>query len=304
MAGLNWYERFVEKVKSRKGNSTVTYSFQTNGILLDESWCNFFIENNFLLGLSIDADRKIHDSKRQTLSGEGSFDACMKAKELLDKTGVDYNILSVLTNELARESEKAFRFILRENIRYIQFIPCMEPGLTGSPHSSNVGSLRPALFAGFYTKLLPLWIKEYESGNYISIKFFDDTYNYFIKGSPNLCGINGNCNNQSVVEADGSVYPCDFYCFDEYHTGNLAESTIGELLDNEMAKRFLNDKPVLHSICTSCPYLNVCRGGCKRMRGIVYPAEGDSICGYRAFLEKCLLPLKYTVEKGTSDIQK
>jgi len=99
MAGLNWYERFVEKVKSRKGNSTVTYSFQTNGILLDESWCNFFIENNFLLGLSIDADRKIHDSKRQTLSGEGSFDACMKAKELLDKAGVDYNILSVLTNE-------------------------------------------------------------------------------------------------------------------------------------------------------------------------------------------------------------
>jgi uncharacterized protein len=281
IAGLEWFKHFTGIAGSLKKNVKVSYAFQTNGILMDESWCDFFRENNFLLGLSIDAGLRFHDRNRISAAGNGTWETCMKTKELFDKKKVEYNILCVLTNELAKEPEKAWRFILNENIRFIQFIPCMEPPeMKITPGTA----LRPVMFAKFFTRLLPLWIKELEGGNYISVKQFDDTANYFLKGLPTSCGIDGRCHNQYVIEADGSAYPCDFFCFDEYRIGNLAESSLRELFDTERVKDFLNEKPELPELCGSCRYLKACGGGCKRMRKVVYAGKGDVVCGYRSFL--------------------
>jgi len=299
IAGLPWFKYFAQNVASQKETVKVSWSFQTNGIIPDESWCDFFKENNFLLGLSIDAGMRFHDHNRITAGGDGTYETCMRTKELFDKKQVEYNILCVLTNELAREPEKVWRFILNENIRFIQFIPCMEPPdqAPATAGIKNRNALRPALFAKFYTRLLPLWIRELEAGNYISIKLFDDVANYFFRGIPTSCGIDGRCHNQYVVEADGSTYPCDFYCFDEYKIGNLGESTIRELFDSEKVKAFLNERPQLPPICGSCNYIKACRGGCKRMRNVMYAGQGEVVCGFRSFLEKCLEPLELTVRK-------
>jgi uncharacterized protein len=295
IAGLPWFRRFTEVAALRKKKIKVSYAFQTNGLLLDESWCDFFRENNFLLGLSIDAVSRFHDHNRISSSGGGTYEACMKAKKLLDQKQVEYNILCVLTNELAKEPEKAWRFILSENIRFIQFIPCMEP--PGGQTSANINTLRPAMFAKFYARLLPLWIKELENGNYISVKLFDDVANYFFRGIPASCGIDGRCHNQYVIEADGSAYPCDFYCFDEYKIGSLAENTLRELFYTEKVKQFINDKPELPEICGPCKYLKVCQGGCKRMQNVMYVDRGKTVCGFRTFLDKCLEPLGAVVRK-------
>ena len=126
LAGLPWFRRFIENVAARKRNIVVNYAFQTNGLLLDESWCDFFYENNFLVGLSIDTSKHFHDRNRRTLT-DGTFESCIRSKRLLDKKLVNYNILCVLTNYIAKEPEKAWRFIINENVRYIQFIPCLEP---------------------------------------------------------------------------------------------------------------------------------------------------------------------------------
>jgi uncharacterized protein len=155
--------------------------------------------------------------------------------------------------------------------------------------------LRPALFAQFYSRLLPLWIEELEKGNYISVKMFDDVVNYFFRGIPTSCGLDGRCHNQYVIEADGSVYPCDFYAYDSYRIGNLTETTPREIFNTEKVQAFILEKPELPKICGSCDFFQKCRGGCKRMRNVMYAGAGGAVCGFRSFLEKCLGPLKHTV---------
>ena len=288
LAGLEWFRKFVENTSARKRKNSVSYSMQTNGILMNEDWCDFFRENNFLIGLSVDADRKIHDSNRLSHQNKGSFDDCMKTKELFDSEKVEYNILCVLTNELAKKPEKAWHYIISNNIRFIQFIPCIG-------YQDN--SLRPALFAKFYTHLLPLWIAELEKGNFISVKQFDDTANFYLRGRPTACGIDGKCNNQYVIEADGSLYPCDFYCFDDYLLGNLCVNSFSEICEGVKARDFLSEKTETPEICKTCKYIDKCRRGCKRMRGIVYAGKDGVICGNKLFLDKCLVPLEHTVRK-------
>jgi uncharacterized protein len=295
LAGLAWFEDFVSLFASRvKKEVKVNYALQTNGLLIDGAWAEFLRRNNFLVGISIDANEKIHNSNRLDSRGEGTFDACMQTKALLEKHRVEYNVLCVLTNKLAGEPDKVWNFILNEKIRYIQFIPCLE-GL--DERESSPFALRPPRFANFYSRLYYQWVKALEKGTYISVKLFDDTANFFFRGIPSACGISGQCYSQYVVEADGSVYPCDFYVLDDYNTGNLSVRTLHELFDSERMRNFLREKRELPPICLSCPYLKMCGGGCKRMRHVVYYGTGGSVCGYKMFLDRCLRPLEHTVRK-------
>jgi uncharacterized protein len=294
LAGLDWFGQFTEKAAALTGEVKVHYALQTNGLLLNDAWASFLKENDFLVGLSIDGGKKFHDQNRPNAAGEGTFDACIQSKNLLEKYGVPYNILCVLTNELAADPDKAWRFIKEEKIGFIQFIPCLE-GLDEQKPSAF--ALRPARFASFYSRLYYWWMKELEKGSYISIKLFDDTAHLFFNGIPAACGIDGRCRPQYVVEADGSTYPCDFYALDNYHTGNLRDHTLHELFDTEIMQAFLKESRNLPKLCLSCPYLNLCNGGCKRMRGVMYYGDGGTLCGYKTFLDKCLKPLEYTVQK-------
>jgi uncharacterized protein len=161
-------------------------------------------------------------------------------------------------------------------------------------------ALRPARFASFYARLYYWWMKALENGAYYSIKFFDDTANYFFRGAPTSCGINGRCHVQYVVEADASVYPCDFYGLDQYNAGKLTAHTLRELFDNPVTQGFLQEERSLPELCNSCSYIKYCNGGCKRMGNVMYagvpgsPSFG-SVCGYKMFLDKCLKPLEHTV---------
>ena len=296
VAGLPWFRRFTENVSARRRDITLNYAFQTNGLLLDDPWCEFFREYNFLVGLSLDCGKRFHDRNRITAPDEGTYGKVLRAKELLDKHRVEYNILSVLTNTLAKEPEKTWNFILHNHIRYIQFIPCLEPPDKGASDRENV--LRPAQFAAFYSRLLPLWIRELETGNYISVKLFDDTANYFFRGRATVCGIDGQCRNQYVIEADGSVFPCDFYAFDRYKTGNLTNNTLRDNFNSQKTYDFVTKRPALPKLCGDCEFFNSCRGGCKRMQDVMYAGNGGVICGYQVFLKKCLRPLEEAVRQA------
>jgi uncharacterized protein len=297
LIGLDWFKQFAAYAVSKQRNVKVKYALQTNSLVIDEAWAGFLKKNGFLVGLSIDANARLHDKNRLDARGEGTFNSCLRSKALLEEYGVEYNILCVLTNELAGESDKVWRFILKEKIKFIQFIPCLE-GLDEKGKSPF--ALRPARFAHFYSRLYSWWMKELENDSYISVKLFDDTANYFFKGLPTACGIDGRCHSQYVVEADGSVYPCDFYVLDDYNTGNLTERTLRELFDTPRMRDFLLEQRSLPKICFSCPYAKMCNGGCKRMRDVMYYGATGSVCGYRMFLDKCLKPLEYTVRKHFS----
>lgn len=283
IAGLRYYKHLDEMVQKQQKKVTVHYSIQTNGTLINEAWCEFLQEKQFLVGLSIDGYGEAHDSNRLDYRGDPTFARVLHTKKIFDTYEIEYNILCVLTQQLAYEPEKVFRFLIEEKIDYIQFIPCLDD-LDAQAYSEF--ALTPAGFAHFYERLFEMWLAELEAGHYISIKLFDDIVNLFVRRQVTACGILGNCSIQYVIEGDGSVYPCDFYCLDDYKLGNITEQTLRELFNQQPAKAFLNCQKELPSYCDACPFKALCHGGCRRMKDAMYVNDENNFCGYQKVLKK------------------
>ena len=284
LAGLDFYRFFVSEVKKTIPTGViVNYAFQTNGMCIDENWCAFFAKHDFLVGLSLDGDAKLHNQNRLDNFGKGTFNRVMDAKRKFDASGVKYNILCVLTSESSRRAERIWNFILREDIKYIQFIPCLEPLNIDDEQSGNRGmALTGKKFFRFYSELFSFWKKETINGNFISIKLFDDILNLFLHGHRGPCGLAGRCSPQIIVEADGGVYPCDFYVLDEYKTNNLSDHTLKDVFASIITSDFLDVQPDIYDYCRDCDYHRWCMGGCKRMAKAIY----NENCGMRMFLDK------------------
>ena len=282
LAGLDFFIRFTEIV-SRWDGISVCYALQTNALLLDEEWCKFLKKYNFLVGVSFDVLEDAHDSVRVDEKGNGTCEKVLSSIRLLKKHNVDFNVLCTLTNSIARHPEKVWKQLVKYDVEYVQFTPC----LGDLYNCESVYALTPKRFASFYTQLFSLWYKDYRDGKYRSIKLFDDVVNLIILGYPTSCGMDGKCRPQLVVEADGSAYPCDFYCLDEYRLGNLSENTVDELLSSENVNKFLNINNERSELCKGCPYIRFCGGNCRRMRSEICIGKDKNFCGYREFLDNC-----------------
>lgn len=282
LAGLDFFIGFVSAVEQFHRSVPYHFTIQTNGLLIDESWCRFLAEKKFLTGLSLDGDRQFHDVFRINERGGGTFERIMQTKKLLDRFHVEYNILTVLTNTLADSPRKVWNFIKHTGIRYIQFIPCLDDLEHSGRQSAALG---PRQFASFYNVLFPLWKRDMEQGKYISVKFFDDLFNLLTRHIVSACGFTGICQPQLVVEADGSVYPCDFYVLDKWKTGNITTDSIGKLISCGTAKVFTERGRTTSELCKKCSYHSFCGGGCPRMKNSMYLNKKETYCGYRDFLE-------------------
>ncbi len=284
LAGLDFYKDFAAMAKELSAlRFSVRYTLQTNGILLDDAWCAFLKENRFLVGLSLDGPAKYHDANRVDSLEKGTFQKVMSTKRLLEKYAVEYNILTVLTRELARHPKQVWQFLVEQDIRFVQFIPC----LGALEQGEDPYALTPQRYARFYTQLFQLWLEHYSRGKYISVKLFDDLVNLLSFGQCNACGLLGACHSQVIVEADGSVYPCDFYVLDEYRAGNLRAQTLQQILDAPAMEAFRTRTRREQPLCAECPYYKMCRGGCARMTDAVFFDPRRSLCGHRLFLERC-----------------
>jgi uncharacterized protein len=170
---------------------------------------------------------------------------------------------------------------LKYDIRYVQFTPCLDdleaPG--ASPYA-----LTPKRFSSFYRQIFNLWYTDYRAGKYRSIKLIDDIVNLLAFGIPTACGINGRCSPQIIVESNGSVYPCDFYCVDEYMIGNLCESSLKEILKSPKMHAFAGRNYLQPKLCKTCMFARFCGGNCKRMQRQICCGAEDNFCGYQDFL--------------------
>ena len=289
LVGLEFFEFFTQTAKkvAPRGVKT-TYAFQTNGLMINRDWCEFFVEHNFLVGLSLDGDAALHNQNRADAYGKGTFNRVMDAKRLMDRHNVQYNVLCVLTAESSRRARRIWNFILKEDIKHIQFIPCLEPLETPAKSEKPIVGTEAAItsrrFSQFYSDLFPLWKAEVEKGNLVHVRQFEDLAGIYLAGQGLTCGMSGRCSPQIVVEADGSVYPCDFYVLDEYRVANLADSSLEEVYNAVVGSGFMNNEPAQYSLCGSCTYNKWCKGGCKRMAKVVYGHE----CGMKSFLDKYL----------------
>lgn len=280
LAGLPFFKHFVSVVAAQPKKVKVSYALQTNGLCLDDAWFAFLHQHHFLVGLSIDGYEKQHDKNRVDAAGEGTFQRVLTAKRAMDKARVEYNVLCTLTNGLARRPVKTWEFLVKENIRFVQFTPCLGK-LSGQP---DEWALTPQRFYTFYLEIFALWKQQIAKGNYISVKLFDDIVNQFVRREITSCGMHGHCQMQYVVEADGSTYPCDFYVLDEYNGGNLAKQPFAQVTQCMQEKGFLQHDRQLPATCVACQYRNACNGGCKRMRHAMYLGV-DGFCGYQQLLD-------------------
>lgn len=281
LAGLAYFEHFVSVVAKWDPMIRVRYVLQTNGITLDNDWCRFLHEHRFLVGISMDILPREHDSVRVDPAGEGSWKPVCDGLALLKKHRVEHNVLCTLTNRIARHPREVWKQICKMDLEYVQFTPCLDD-LEATER--GVYALEPKHFSSFYRELFPLWLRDFRTGKYRSIKFFDDLVNLLAFGRITACGMTGQCQNQIIVESDGSVYPCDFYCLDSFCLGNIAKSPLSTLVTGAKAKEFVTRPHSQPKLCENCRFQRICGGNCKRMQSSICCVEDDDFCGYQDFL--------------------
>ena len=262
VAGLAFFRSFTALAKARRPKgAALSFSIQTNGMLLDEDWARFLKEEGYLVGVSLDGFADLHNANRVDAEGKGSWNRALRGAALLQKAGVPVNALCVVTAQCARSPVKAYQTLKKLGFDYIQFIACLDP--IGQARGGCPWSLTPEGYGKFLCQLFDLWFRDWESGRYHSIRLFDDYIHLLLGEGGGTCATCGNCGAYFVVEADGSVYPCDFFVLDEWRLGRLGEQSLTEMAESETAKRFLawgQEKP---AACADCPYRSLCNGGCK-----------------------------------------
>lgn len=265
LTGLDFYNHAIDFQKKYNINKVkIINTIQSNGTLVTEEWADFFAKNNFLVGLSVDGYRDIHNFMRVDNKNGETFTSCMNAVSIFNKHRVEYNILTVITNQLAKHPDKVYRFYKKNNFRFIQFIPCLD-GLYEEP-GQNFYSLKSDTYGRFLIRIFDLWYEDYINNNYFSIRSFNDYVNILMGNRPESCAMQGFCESYPVIEADGSVYPCDFYVIDEYELGNIKNSSFQDMLSSDVSKKFTSLSKQPASECPECEYMYICKGGCRRDR--------------------------------------
>ncbi|MDD2958762.1 MAG: anaerobic sulfatase maturase [Lachnospiraceae bacterium] len=294
LCGLNFYKKAVALVQqyNHEKQLQISYAFQTNGTNITEEWCRFFKQNNFLVGISLDGTWKTHDKYRHFRSGEGTFDRVLETCKMLDTYQIPYNILTVVNAATAREVRQIYKFYHKKGFDYQQYIPCLDPVF--EEQGQMPYSLSPKAYGTFLVELFQLWHEDYKNGHEVFIRQFDN-YAGILKGYlPEACDQRGCCGIQYVIEADGSVYPCDFYVLDPYYLGNINRSSLQEMDEKRQELGFLEESFKLSEKCRQCPYLGLCRNGCQRNR--IKCSDGtyqNYFCeSYQMFFESCMEQLK------------
>ena len=298
LRGLDFFRKLAERADEKNEKKVpVHYAIQTNGMLIDREWAAFLAERRFLVGLSLDGTREIHDSLRPKPDGKGSFSDVMRAASLLREYGVEFNILTVVTNRLARHPEKVWEGMKKAGFRYLQFIPCLDP-FGEKPEESFAPT--PERLGEFYVRIFNLWYRDFMAGEYISVRWFDNLVRMAMGERPEMCGLMGFCPGQLVIEGDGSVYPCDFYVNEKYRLGNLAEESFSEMLASDAMLCFTEPSYAHEKECETCDCRYFCRGGCRRDRenelgGAI--GKNRFCAAYRAFFAAFMPKLPSIMEK-------
>lgn len=294
LAGLDFYKTVVElEKKHNKKGVRVHNAIQTNGIGLDAAWADFFRDNNFLVGISLDGVKQTHDINRVDSREDGTYQRVIEAIRLLDSRRVEYNVLTVVNRQTAPRAGRIYNFYKRMGLSYLQFIPCLDP--YGDTPGAMPYSLTAADYGTFLCTLFDLWYRDVKKGEGCSIRQFENYIEMLLGFPPEACGMIGVCGMQHVVEADGSVYPCDFYVLDGFRLGNLRTDSFETINRRREALGFVEASRKIDPECRSCRFFPLCRGGCRRHR----PVNPDGTLGRNIFCESYKRFFSYTEERLT-----
>lgn len=286
LMGLDFYRKAVQLQKIyAMPNQQISNAFQTNATLINEEWCEFFHEYNFLVGISLDGPQKYHDYYRQDFQGQGTFDKVMQSIELCKKYKVEFNILVLLNDQNVKHPDELFDFFTNLGIKFLQFIPCVEK----DPNDAIIAdfAVTGRQYGEFMLRIFERW-QDYGLHE-VSIRLFDSIMNYIVYGRHSNCTFNKSCSDYIVIEHNGDAFCCDFFVGDDYKLGNLNNSSIRELYNSPVKSEFAASKRKISNKCFVCRYLEICRGGCLKDRMVIsddYKSLNHLCEGYKMIFEK------------------
>ena len=300
LMGLDFFRRTVElQKKCQKAGTRIENTFQTNGILLNDEWCQFFHENSFLIGLSLDGPQKLHDFYRKDRGSHGTFNRALRATRLLQKHKVEFNILCTVNSKNADHPLDVYRFFRDElGAHYIQFIPIVErDNETGYQEGNKVTdrSVQPEQFGRFMIGIFDEWMKN-DVGNTFVLNF-DGALAGWLGMAGTVCIFGPTCGLGMALEHNGDLYSCDHFVEPNYYLGNILKTPMIDLVASEKQRRFGQDKKdSLPRYCRECEVLSICNGECPKNRLLQTP-DGESglnyLCaGYKAFFKHADKPMR------------
>lgn len=284
LMGLDFFRRAVAlQRKYRKIGVRIRNSFQTNGVLLDDEWCRFFKEHDFLVGLSLDGPRELHDVYRLDKNRKPTFDKVYWALKLLQKHGVEFNILCVVNRVNAEHPLRLYRFFKREVVQFIQFIPAVEEVLQGAVREWTVRSQQ---WGDFLCAIFEEWVRQ-DVGR-IFIQQFEVALEAWLGFEPSLCVHAKTCGNCLAMEHNGDLFSCDHFVHPDYYLGNILQIPLAKMASAPFQRKFGLDKwDKLPRYCQECPVLFACHGGCPKDRFLKTPTGEEGLnylcAGYRRF---------------------
>jgi uncharacterized protein len=301
LMGLAFFKKAVElQQKYRKPGMRIYNALQTNGTTIDDDWASFFHKHDFLIGLSLDGPRELHDCYRVDKGGRPTFDTVMRGLGYLQKHKVEFNILTTLHAANAPHPVEVYRFLRDEvGTKFIQFIPIVErDNETGYQEGETVTerAITAKQYGDFMIGVFDEWVRRDVGRMYVQI--FDVALGVWSGQKAGLCVFSETCGDALAMEHNGDLFACDHYVEPDYRLGNMAEAPIIELVASDKQRKFGQDKrDSLPQYCLDCEVRFVCNGGCPKNRFILTP-DGESglnyLCeGYRTFFNYIAPPMRF-----------
>ncbi len=300
LLGVDYFRKVMALQSRYASGKRIENALQTNGVLLDDEWCQFLAENQFLVGLSIDGPQKLHDRYRLDKGGAPSFEKVMRGLGFLKKHGVEFNTLTVVQRHNSYHPLEVYRFLKEIGSRFMQFIPIVErvaeqPDPSGlvliSPDSEAKAavtewSVEALQFGKFLCAIFDEWVRNDVARIYVQL--FDVALESWVGSEPSLCVFRRTCGDALVVEHNGDIYSCDHYVYPENLLGNIMEHPLAAMVDGTQQRKFGQDKlDTLPRYCLECEVRFACNGECPKHRFIRTP-DGEPglnyLCaGYKIF---------------------
>lgn len=269
LAGEDFYREAVRLVKRLNTRGLrVDLSIQTNGVNVPDALIELLVKEKFLFGVSLDGTQRTHDAYRRTADGQGTWEKALRTLRRILSMGGQANVLCVVTDAVARNARAVWRALAP--FGFLQFIPCMD-GLDGR---GGAYSLTPQAYGAFLCETYALYERAALRRQAVSVRQFDNYLRLAMGMRPDSCAMDGKCAPYFLVEADGSVFPCDFYALDAYRMGNVQSASFADMGKSEAAEAFLRESLQRADECQSCRWQSMCRGGCRRDR---IAAEGGAL---------------------------
>jgi uncharacterized protein len=291
LLGLDFFRKAIElQRKYVPPGMRLINAFQTNGTLLDDDWCRFFREHDFLIGISLDGPKELHDKYRRDKSGCSTFERVMRGLRLLQKHSVEYNVLCVVHRANGRRPLGVYRFFKEQGVGFLQFIPLVERLLPSGACVRNPragrdvseATVSPKDYGRFLCTIYDEWVR-HDVGR-IHVQMFEAAFASTLGNGPGLCLFEPMCGRAMALEHNGDLYSCDHFVHPEYRLGNILKEPLVEIVDKPFQTGFRADKrDTLPTTCRECSVLSLCRGECPKNRflattdgqpGLNYLCEG------------------------------